>query len=102
MSKDSDFINDAKTTIIKTPNNFGFSFQQDFRKWYEAEIGKKSIFVVDLSGTTYLDSAALGMMLVLRKQLEGSSAKIILRRPKRDVLNTLKLAMFHDLFTIES
>ena len=101
MSK-NDSINDSRTTTIKTPNNFRFSFQQEFIKWYESDLGKKSIFVVDLSGTTYLDSAALGMMLVLRKQLEGSSAKIILKRPKQDVLNTLKLAMFHELFTIEN
>lgn len=58
--------------------------------------------VVDLSDLNYMDSAGLGMLLTLRDRAQKTDTQVILRNPKADVSNLLRLACFDTLFTIQS
>lgn len=55
---------------------------------------------VDLSEADYIDSSALGMLLVLREKV-GEAANILLIAPTPDVARILSIANFDKLFSIE-
>jgi anti-anti-sigma factor len=55
---------------------------------------------VDLSGTDYLDSSALGMLLLLREHAGGEGSKIDIVNSSPDVKKILDVANFGKLFEI--
>lgn len=85
--------------VIQVEGRFDFNCHQSFRKAYEAVSGQFTACVVDLRATEYLDSSALGMLLVLRESLGGVKVRVINCRPS--VLKILHIANFNNLFTIE-
>ncbi len=56
-------------------------------------------YVVDLRGTEYIDSAALGMLLVLRESAGSATVRITNSRPA--VRKILQIANFNTLFSID-
>lgn len=83
---------------IQISGRFDFSVHNDFRqatKQTEANVNK---IVVDLSNTDYLDSSALGMLLVLRDKANGNAINIVGART--DVKKILEIANFDKLFTV--
>ena len=55
-------------------------------------------YVVDLSDTEYLDSSALGMLLLLREHAGGESSKIEISQASDEVRKILDVANFGKLF----
>ena len=89
-----------KELQVKVMGRFDFSMHQDFRKLSEQDaVGAKSI-TIDLARTEYVDSSALGMLLVLRDKVgdNKNAIKIINARP--EVKKILKIANFDQLFTL--
>lgn len=56
--------------------------------------------VVDISNVEFIDSAALGMMLLLRDETEKSSTNLVLRGPKGQVKKMFQISRFYELFNI--
>ena len=56
---------------------------------------------IDLSDTTYLDSTALGLLLLLREHVGDHYRHIVLRHPQPAVARVLSTANFDKLFVIE-
>ncbi|MCY1445193.1 STAS-domain containing protein [compost metagenome] len=56
--------------------------------------------MVDLKGATYLDSSALGMLLLLRDHAGGEQAQISLIHCNPDVRKILSISNFEQLFSI--
>ena len=57
--------------------------------------------VVDMTGLEYLDSAGLGMLLMLHKKATEQGARVTIRNPGGEVKEVLELARFGILFAIE-
>lgn len=57
-------------------------------------------YVVNLQGTTYMDSSALGMLLLLRDHAGGDEADIRLLNCSPDVRKILSVSNFEQLFVI--
>jgi len=55
---------------------------------------------LDLSGVTYMDSSALGMLLVLREKAETRNMTVALLKPSPCVIAILKVVQFGKLFQI--
>lgn len=89
---------DNKHTI-KIQGRFDFSVQSDFRQAYEQAPGNSS-FIVDFSSTDYMDSSALGMLLLLRDYAGGESSKIELARCGGEIKNILEISNFQKLFSV--
>ena len=98
MSVTSNISADKQLTI-KIKGRFDFSTHQDFRKAYEHVTHAKS-FVVDLKETNYLDSSALGMLLLLRDHAGGDRADVRLENCSADVVKILAISNFAKLFHI--
>ncbi|MDI9245911.1 STAS domain-containing protein [Marinobacter sp. CHS3-4] len=92
---------DGQTLTIQIEGRFDFSTHQAFRNAYEHEDREVSNFVVDLSQTTYLDSSALGMLLLLRDFAGGDRARIQLKHCNNDVRRILTISNFEQLFSIQ-
>lgn len=88
---------DEKTVTIKVDGRFDFSVHKDFRNAYKDHEGKMH-FRVSLDATEYLDSSALGMLLLLKKH---SDNQVVLEKPSDEVKRVLTIANFDKVFSIE-
>lgn len=98
MSVTSERSPDKQKLTIKIKGRFDFSTHQDFRGAYEREDAKH--YVVDLKETNYLDSSALGMLLLLRDHAGGERADVRLENCSADVIKILAISNFSKLFNI--
>jgi anti-anti-sigma factor len=57
--------------------------------------------VLDLSQLEFLDSAALGMLLIADDEARGAGWTMTLRRPSSQIARLMELASMDQLFTIE-
>lgn len=88
--------------IITPPERFDFSLHQIFRDSYINVESHNKVLVLDLSLTSYMDSSALGMILLLKEHADNVSASVIIRKPNATVNKILEIAQFHRLFIIEN
>lgn len=91
---------DGRTLTIKIEGRFDFSTHQAFRDAYENGDQEVSHYVIDMSDTTYLDSSALGMLLLLRDYAGGDAARIRIENCNNDVRRILTISNFEQLFAI--
>lgn len=91
---------DGKTLIIAIEGRFDFSTHQAFRDAYEKDSEGVRHWVIDMSDTSYLDSSALGMLLLLRDFAGGDRADIRIENCNSDVRRILAISNFEQLFTI--
>jgi len=93
--------------IIKLSERFDFNDQAAFRQAYEVTLGSNKLKVdIDFSNVSYIDSAALGMLLLLHDYIGASfssSSKdlITFKNTSPEIKSILDVAKFSDLFTIE-
>ncbi|AHK78974.1 MULTISPECIES: STAS domain-containing protein [Ectothiorhodospira] len=94
---------DEKTNLvtISVGGRFDFAQHKAFRDAYRDLPAQGTRYRVDLSEATYLDSSALGMLLLLREHAGGDTARVSLRGCSDDVRRVLKIANFDRLFTLE-
>jgi HptB-dependent secretion and biofilm anti anti-sigma factor len=91
---------DGKQVTIFIQGRFDFSSHQDFRNAYERLNPTPSQYRFDLQGTTYLDSSALGMLLLLRDHAGGDQSHIQIVNCSQDVKKILAISNFEQLFEI--
>lgn len=82
---------------------FDFNVQREFKEAYDSLISNSAVGVIDvnLSGVDYLDSSALGMLLMLRERSTAAGKSLKLSKPTPGVEQILEIANFAKLFTIE-
>ena len=85
---------------IAVAGKFDFQLYDEFRASYADTAGNGVEYVVDLSGTEYLDSSALGMLLLLREHAGGESSSIEITQASPEVKKILDVANFGKLFKI--
>lgn len=85
--------------MIKVYGRFDLYCHRMFRNAFVAEPQAKT-YTVDLSNVSYLDSSALGMLLLLRNYADMRGAKVLLSHCSSVVSQVLKMANFNRLFTI--
>lgn len=90
--------NDGAELTIEVAGRFDFSAHQEFRKAYEISGAKPRKFVIDMRGANYLDSSALGMLLLLRDYAGGDTAQISISHCSPEVKNILTVSNFDQLF----
>jgi anti-anti-sigma factor len=99
MSVTAERSEDGQQLTIKIRGRFDFAAHQGFRSAYEESAGI-SRFIVDLQNASYLDSSALGMLLLLRDHAGGERADVRLINCNDDVIKILAISNFNKLFKI--
>lgn len=95
MDTSSDNIN------IRISGRFDFQLHKDFRQAIDQSAERLRHCHIDLSETEYMDSAALGMLLLLRERAGGDEAQIRISGASPEVKTILSTANFQQLFRIE-
>lgn len=94
-------IRQAEKSILKLKGRFDFACHRDFRNAYTPllEANEKQ-FDIDLSDVEYMDSAALGMLLLMQERAENGGASITLVGARGVVRDILDVAHFERFFTL--
>lgn len=58
--------------------------------------------VIDLENLERVDSAGLGMFVLLRDMANSKNLKMIFRKPRGQVMRMLEISEFHTFLTIEA
>jgi len=95
-------LNESGKVTIKLAGRFDFNAHREFRAAYEPLIVDSDVrsVVVDFAGVDYLDSSALGMLLMLRDKLGGANKEVALTGVRGNVKQVLDIANFGKLFQI--
>ncbi len=101
MAVDIRFDKDKRELQIRVSGRFDFALHQDFRRATEEASGALSSIVIDLGATEYVDSSALGMLLVLRDQVGDRQDAVRIVRARPEVKKILQIANFDKLFTLQ-
>ncbi len=101
MAVHSNATEDGSAITIRVSGRFDFSVHQDFKAAYEQLPGKGAKYTIDLGDTEYLDSSALGMLLILRDYAGGDAADLLVTNCRDEVKNVLTIANFQQLMEIQ-
>ena len=101
MGVSTELMADDSQITIKIAGRFDFSSHQEFRKAYEDLDKPVTSYVIDMAAAEYLDSSALGMLLLMREHAGGDHANIRIVNCRPQIKNILKVANFAKLFKVE-
>jgi anti-anti-sigma factor len=95
-------ITNGSSANILMGGRFDFSAHRTFKDAYDPLLQQKSIthLEIDLANVNYMDSSALGMLLLLRERTEAAGISVMLSRPTHTVAQILDIANFGKVFTI--
>ena len=87
---------------LRPQGRFDFNCFRDFRSSYEAALTQEGVtcVLIDLQQVQYIDSAALGILLLLRDKAAPLGIKVELANLQGTVKDVLEIANFHKVFTI--
>ncbi|MEO5333268.1 MAG: STAS domain-containing protein [Magnetococcus sp. YQC-5] len=88
---------DNAVVTIHLAGSFDYKMRTEFRKSY-ADKPPGTIFEIDFSRVTSVDSSALGMLLVMREQHGGEQANISFVNCKPEIRHLFQISQFKDLF----
>ncbi len=90
----------GQEVTVCVAGRFDYRVYDSFKASYSSISDEGKQINIDLSKTDYMDSSALGMLLMLREHV-GRAAKILLVNPPPDVMRVLAIANFDKLFAIK-
>jgi HptB-dependent secretion and biofilm anti anti-sigma factor len=91
---------DGKVAIV-LQGRFDFNAHREFREAIDQTMKDAARQIeVDLGGVEYLDSSALGMLLMLRDKAKGAGKEVMLTNARGPVKQVIDIANFGKLFTL--
>jgi len=100
MSIITEKTDDGKQVTIRIDGRFDFGSHHDFRDAYRGANETGTVFVLDMSKTEYMDSSALGMILLLKEHAGTLGGDIKISNASSEIKNILEIANFDKLFSI--
>ncbi|HEX9082324.1 MAG TPA: STAS domain-containing protein [Holophagaceae bacterium] len=93
---------DSQPGLLRMEGTFTFDAHGAFRDATLDLLATEQLpaITLDLSGVSYMDSAALGMLLLVRERAEAKGMKVVLSRPSPTLMGILKVVQFGKLFEI--
>lgn len=93
---------DSQITL-SLQGRFDFHTHRDFRSAYEQALENSQVreIVINLAGVDYLDSSALGMLLLLRERAESVGKTVALDKMQGTVKQVLDVANFDKIFIMK-
>ena len=102
MSVNQNVSFDGKNVQINIQGRFDYRVSKDFRDAYSHIPGREGItYHVDLSDVDFMDSSALGMLLLLREHAKSRGGIVIIEHPSEYIDKVLRVANFEQLFDID-
>jgi len=88
---------------LELRGRFDFTSHREFKQAYEAAFAASGVaeVVVDMRDVDYLDSSALGMLLLLRDKGKSLAKPVSLSNCAGTVRDVLRVANFDKLFNLQ-
>lgn len=94
-------LNDTTATLAIT-GRFDFNARHAFKQATDAALaGAARAILLDLRAAEYIDSAALGMLLLLRDHAQKAGKAVSLAARQGTVADILKVARFDSIFGLQ-
>jgi anti-anti-sigma factor len=89
-------------TVLALSGRFDFNSHRDFRNSYEAALQNSATRTINLNMTQvdYLDSSALGMLLLLNEKARAANMEVVISDPPPSVRKIIEVANFSKIFRI--
>jgi anti-anti-sigma factor len=100
MSGSHDVVTEGTTRTLSIGGKFDFKLNRAFREMYEEAPAEIQCYVIDLSRTHYMDSSALGMLLLLREHVNEDRSRVRIVCCNPEIRKILEIANFDKLFEI--
>jgi anti-anti-sigma factor len=93
----------SDTATIALSGHFTFNAHREFKATYDKLLADSGIgnIVVNLADVSYLDSSALGMLLLLRDHVQAANKSLALSKPSTITARTFEIAGFYTMFKIQ-
>lgn len=87
---------------LQIPERFDFSYHKQFTEQYQHVLEQADTrdIALDFSRVSYLDSSALGMMVLFQKKAKAKNINVRIRGAKESAKEILTIANFDRLFNI--
>ena len=92
---------DGKVLTISITGRFDITVYKVFSEAYKDKIDSVSQWNIEMADVEYMDSSALGMLLMFRERVGGDNVQINIVNCNPGIKNILKTANFDKLFHIE-
>jgi len=94
--------NMAENTLLTMTGRFDFNDHRLLKSTYDPILQMDSVkrIEIDMAGIDYLDSSALGMLMLFRERAQAVGKTVVLSHPNTTVAEILDIANFKKLFTI--
>ena len=89
-----------RNLTISISGRFDFAVHREFRAAVDAIDNEISDVFIDFRTTEYVDSSALGMLLLLKNKMNNQKEKVTLINAKPEVKKIFEIANFGQLFTL--
>lgn len=91
------------TAVIRLQSKFDFSWFARFKELYEPALGNPAIkeIVVNFADVSYIDSSALGMLMLLKERAEAAGKRVRLSQCRGYAKDLLTVANFQSKFTMD-
>ena len=87
---------------VALSGEFTFSDHVSFKELVSRLLeAKQSQIVIDLTKLNFIDSAGLGMLLLVREEAGKANGKVVLRGPHGQVKRMFDVTKFNTLFSVE-
>jgi anti-anti-sigma factor len=96
-------LTDGGVAKIQLRGRFDFGSHREFKTSYEAPLGAAEVneLHIDMGGVEYLDSSALGMLLILKERAGANNKRVAITNCRGAVRQVLDIANFSKLFQIK-
>lgn len=101
MPINSSLSKEKKQLTITITDRFDYELHQAFRDCYRQVSESGYTYTVNLSGASYMDSSALGMVLLLKEHADKQGSRVVIKSPHPSVAKILRIANFDRFVTIE-
>jgi HptB-dependent secretion and biofilm anti anti-sigma factor len=90
----------SETVTIRLPDRFDYAYHRQFSENYQSYLGSQTVseLILDFSQVGYLDSAALGMMVLLQKKISSEGKKVKIKGARGTTMEILRMANMQNIF----
>lgn len=88
--------------VLSLSGRFDFNAHRDFRNGYEAALQNGSVKTLNLNmeKVDYLDSSALGMLLLLNEKAKTANMEVVISSCPANIRKIIEVANFSRIFRI--
>lgn len=99
---DAKVVTRNSSAVIQLNGRFDFNAHREFRSAVDRALGMEGVnsVTIEMNSVAYLDSSALGMLLMLRDKARNANRSVALAGVNGSVRQVLDIANFGKLFAI--